>query len=170
MKKILIILASLFLFSCNVTKQTILSNSQNFALDSSCPVDGNCKIEVFENKTINVLNDGTGSLYYQLQDDLEHKVIQYTYSKKAENDLQDAHYKEELIFEIENTIDEKSLQNENLQQAKMLFGRFCYCKGKAGNFKVTNGNLIIKNDKIVIDFEIKEVPQITKNISIAIKK
>jgi hypothetical protein len=51
----------------------------------------------------------------------------------------------------------------------MLFGRFCYCKGQAGNFKVKNGNLKITKDKIDLDFEIKEVPQIIKNISIRLK-
>ena len=37
------------------------------------------------------------------------------------------------------------------------------------NFKVNNGNLKITKDKIDLDFEIKEVPQIIKNISIVLK-
>lgn len=169
MKNYSIMLACLFLFSCNCSKQTTMVNPQKVALESTCPKEGDCKIEILENKKMNVLDDGTGSLYYRLEDDLEHKVIKYTYDKRVKGDLQDANYREEIVFEIENEIKEETITNENLQNVKMLFGRFCYCKGQAGNFKVNNGNLKITKDKIDLDFEIKEVPQIIKNISIVLK-
>lgn len=169
MKNYSIMLASLFLFSCNCFKQTVKVNPKKIVLESLCPKEGDCKIEILENKKMTVLDDGTGSLYYQLEDDLKHKVIKYTYDKKVEADLQDANYREEIVFEIENEFKEETISNENLQNVKMLFGRFCYCKGQAGNFKVKNGNLKITKDKIDLDFEIKEVPQIIKNISIRLK-
>ena len=52
----------------------------------------------------------------------------------------------------------------------MLFGRYCFCRGQTGLYRVKKGNLQIVslNDNIHfnLDFTIDEVPQIIKNIAV----
>ena len=55
----------------------------------------------------------------------------------------------------------------------MLFGRFCFCRGATGYYKVKEGNLKLKkiNETYQLDFDFKinEVPQIISKISGVVK-
>lgn len=172
----------LFIFitlSCNSQKNKLVKNDvlefksntnlTNKNQTSNCPADGICSIEVLKNKSLVVKTDEIGALYYQIIDNKDTSVILYQYNKKTEAGLQDASYKEEIVFEINNSETNISQSNLDLQRSKMLFGRHCFCKGQAGNFKVTEGNLkLIKNGlkiDLSLDFKVKQVPQIITSIN-----
>ena len=93
-------------------------------------------------------------------------------TKMLQKDLQDANYREEVIFEIKNSDTNLILSGEELQTTKMLFGRFCYCKGQTGYYLVEDGtlNLVQKDNKVSfsLDFNITKVPQIIKSIKASI--
>lgn len=161
--------SSLFLMlSCKpLTEQ----NKQVLKLNESlslCPEDGNCKLTIEKNKQLVYNRDGIGKLYYELIDDINKSVIIYEYRRNTPKDLQDASYREEIIFEIENNTKSLNLTDKNLINTKMLFGRHCFCRGQAGYYPVKKGNLELTNQKSKItfslNFEINEVPQIIKVI------
>ena len=92
----------------------------------------------------------------------------FVYAINQDQIAYDGGYKEEIIFEVPNDTDEKNYTNKELQNTKMLFGRYCFCRGKNGVFKVKQGKIHIKSSKKEIHFElqfkINEVPQVTENI------
>ena len=83
--------------------------------------------------------------------------------------LQDGHYREEIVFEINNNDSEIKFSGNDLQKTKMLFGRFCFCRGSTGNYKITDGNLKLKQTKkeviFTLDFKNNKVPQLLQVIS-----
>jgi hypothetical protein len=174
MKKIFLI-SSTILFSFCGTKKNIMSQEKNIEIttESICPIDGACNTEILKNKSLVVKTDEFGSIYTETIDNETTSVIIYQYNRTINGDLQDAGYREELIFEIKNYNTELTLSNEMLQQTKMLFGRFCYCRGQTGYYKVEEGILKLKksSDDITfnLDFTINKVPQIIKNIKCSIK-
>jgi hypothetical protein len=173
MKKLFLIpTAFLFSFCCS-NKDTIKKNEEpisKLTIESTCPPDGDCHAEIHKNKSLEVKKDDLGSIYTNIIDNETTSVIVYQYNRKVKGDLQDAGYREEVVFEINNSDKELILNNENLQQTKMLYGRFCFCKGQTGYYKVENGNLTLKQNKDAIsfniDFSITQVPQIIKSIKI----
>lgn len=167
MKKLFICTAILFL-SCASKKPGSIPNPVALQLESECPKAGTCKIEIFENKKMQVNLDEFGSVYYKLEDDLQKKVVKYSYSKTVKGAIQDAGYREEVVFELDN-FENQSFENADLQKTQMLFGRFCYCKGQTGNYKVTTGRLSIRDKKASLSFTVSEVPQLIKNIVFIIK-
>lgn len=168
MKTIISTFSLILIISCSC-KKSISLKDKVANLISDCPKDGTCVLEVFDNKTITVKQDEFGSIYYSIDDSLNSKVYKYVYSRTVKGDLQDAGYREEIVFELNNNITKQSLLNNEIQSTKMLFGRFCFCRGQTGNYKVTDGNLDINESKITLNFNISQVPQIIKNITIDLK-
>ena len=166
MKKVLICVAVLCL-GCAPKKQAS-NKTPAVKLESSCPENADCSIEIFNNKKLLVKHDEFENYYYSLDDNLDTKVIKYSYSRKTKSGIQDAGYREEIVFEVEHTNDQV-FTNEDLQKTKMLFGRFCYCKGQTGNYRVTSGKLAIENQQATLDFTVSEVPQIITSIRFSIK-
>jgi len=166
LSKAVFLLALTGLLSCKSKKETI--SEPVISLTSECPKDGNCSVKLNAHKAIELKTDEFGRLYYTLVDDDAKSVYQYTYNRKVKGNLQDAQYREEVIFEVSNQ-DNMSLANEALAQQKVLFGRFCYCKGQTGYYAVKQGKLVAaKNQKqtsVDLRFTITEVPQITQHIS-----
>lgn len=141
------------LFSCNCKKTASLESKNTKAqIQSTCPEGYECSLEVYQNKTMVVKSDAIGAVYYELEEQSGKTVYHYTYNQKTDKQYQDAGYREEIIFELESKTKDLKLSNEELQNAKMLFGVWCYCKGKAGNYKITKGNFSKKEDEIKIDF------------------
>jgi hypothetical protein len=168
---ILIITFPLFLFCSN--KKALVKKNELTSIaskQSNCPTDGNCTLEIFKNKNLEVLKDDIGAIYYKMADTNNSSIIKYTYKRNSPNkNLQDGQYSEEVIFEINNIEHKIALNDINLQNTKMLFGRFCYCKGQAGYFKIAKGYLKLektkKGLKFNLAFTIDEVPQILKSIT-----
>jgi hypothetical protein len=176
MKATLIISLFTLLSSC-VTKNNLVSvlskSENNISLKTPCLEDGTCTIELFKNKSLNVKSDQFGSTYLQQLDAEGTSVIVYHYDRNVPKDLQDGNYREEIIFEIKNNVTTLSLKDKDLQVTKMLYGRFCFCKGQTGYYKVENGllKLVQKNNIITLDLHFKnnKVPQIIETIKAELK-
>lgn len=164
MKK-LFLLPLLVCFSCNCTKVTTSASLEpvQSKIETACPEDGTCTLELLKNKQIVVVKDGIGTMSYELQDSPTTSVIYYQYKRNTDPNLQDANHREEIVFEIENASSTLDLTNSGLQQVKMLYGRHCFCRGQAGYFRVVEGALHLDNSNgalsFVLDYKIKEVPQ-----------
>jgi hypothetical protein len=171
-KKPLLIAALLILASCSCKKNTTALSA---SLLSECPKDGDCKIELFDGKTMVVKTTDTGSLYYELEENASKKVLKYTYNRKVKGNIQDASYREEVIFELNGNEEKSTFVDNSLQDTQLLFGRFCYCKGQTGYYKIDSGSLTVSKDKettttqINLNFKTEKVPQIIKAIAISIK-
>ncbi len=133
------------LFSCS-TQKNVTTSTQD------CPEDGVCRFEQHHNKSLNIKKDDTGALYHQMENTFDKTVFQYFYQRNKDEAYMDGHYIEEVIFEI----DSSSLNSDfhNQKPNKILFGVFCYCKGKAGYYEV---------EKALISFDKKH-----KKISVQI--
>ena len=142
-------------------------------LSSECPQDGACTVEMLKNKSLEIKTDDLGGIYYEIVAATETSVVLYHYNRKVEKGLQDGQYREDIVFEINNSDSLISLSGSDLQKTKMLFGRHCYCKGQAGYFKVTQGQLTLEQKKNAVsfhlDFTITQVPQIIKSIKATTK-
>jgi hypothetical protein len=71
----------------------------------------------------------------------------------------DGGLKEELIFEIPKGNLELNFSDADLQKTKMLFGRYCYCRGRNGIFKINSGqlHLMVHSDSIVLSLKFKSL-------------
>ncbi len=176
MKRLLIIPLSLLLSFCNCQKNNIAKNESKsipLTLNSECPQDGACAVEVLKDKRLDIKTDDLGRIYYEIVAATESSVVLYHYDRKVEKGLQDGQYREDVVFEINHSDSLISLSGSDLQKTKMLFGRHCYCKGQAGYFKVTQGQLTLEQKKNAVsfhlDFTITQVPQIIQSIKASTK-
>lgn len=171
MKNLFYLLALILISSCSCKKDGL--QAQTIPLSSTCPKDGKCSTQLLKNKSMDVKRDDFGKTYYNLIESTTQNVILYTYSRTVKGNLQDAGYREEIVFEINNDLNNITLTNESLQKTKMLFGRFCFCRGQTGYYKLTMGNLIIsekaKVKTVTLNFKTDEVPQIVNNVNFVIK-
>ncbi len=171
-KKAGVFIMLLILASCSSKKSTMVLSA---SLTSVCPKDGDCKVEVFDKKSMVVKTTETGGLHYELVESTSNKVVKYTYNRKVKGDIQDASYREEIVFEINSDVKESAFVDESLQDVQLLFGRFCYCKGQTGYYKINNGSLRISKNKesetsqINLNFKTTKVPQVINAISISLK-
>lgn len=176
MKTLFLLSLAVVLTSCSSKKSTVPASGNSLGQiksKSACPSDGQCVIELFRNKSLVVKTDGIGATYNQLEDSAETSVIIYQYNRDVPEGLQDGNHREEIIFEIKNGDTDLTLSGNELQQTKMLFGRFCFCRGQTGYYKVTNGDLNVHQEKGIISFRlnftINEVPQTINSVVGTIK-
>jgi hypothetical protein len=171
MKKTAFFLITILAISCGAKKTTL--PTMTAALMSECPKNGECTIQLLKNKGIMVKSDEFGRLYYNLEESMTKNVVKYTYNRKVKGDIQDASYREEIIFELDDSKENLNLSGESLQEVQLLFGRFCYCKGQTGYYKIKEGTLTVsktsKENKVELNFKIKEVPQIINHLAFSIK-
>lgn len=118
---------------------------------SMCPEKTECKLEILENKSLLVKSDDTGHLYYQIQDEPGKKVLLYTSRKITDPQLMDAGYSETLIFETDKKLSNLNNTGINMQNTKMLLGIQCFCRGKAGFYKVESGTIKYAKNKLHIE-------------------
>ena len=174
MKQTLLLPLFILFIHCGNTKNNnenkTTENLKNVVLkNSSCPEDGICTIEIIKNKSLLLKNDEIDALYYQMTDNDDTSIIKFEYQKNTEKELQDANYREELIFEIKNTDTYLKLENDNLKTIKMLFGKHCFCRGQAGYYNVKEGKFNLTKENggytISLNFITNEVPQVIKKIN-----
>lgn len=166
MKKIIALFLFGLLFSCNAQKNVSTAMP---TLSSKCPQDGTCEVEILENKQLILHYDDLGGMYYDIKDQEGTTVIHYQYNKTTQANLQDGHYREDIIFEIKNSDKLLDLTDSELQQVKLIFGRHCFCKGQTGYFKIDKGNLQLSTESEIsfdLNFICDKVPQIIKNVSV----
>jgi hypothetical protein len=181
MKNLIILTLILILNSCKCPKDTLASSLNDSTqvlktqkmVSNNCPENGTCTIEIFRNQSLDVKTDEFGGIYYDKIDNPETSVVLYKYDKNVPKGLHDGNYSEQIVFEINNSDKNLTLTNLDLQKTKMLFGRFCFCRGQTGNYKVDNGTLKLNQTKnelqFNLDFKITKVPQIITRISETIK-
>jgi hypothetical protein len=172
MKKLLFIPLAFTLSFCKCPQNSV-SKTQVTTIESVCPENGKCSIQIFKNKSLDVKEDEFGSIYYAITDNTSTSVILYEYKRNVEEGLQDGQHREEIVFEINNTDKEIHLNDFALQNTKMLFGRHCFCRGQAGFYKVSEGKLNLENNDNTItldlDFTITKVPQLYSKVKATIK-
>lgn len=168
MRKIALLFVLFSVLSCKCKKAT--TQQTTVSITSECPKDGTCTVQLIKNKSIVVKKDEFGSTYYTLEDSDSKNVIQYTYKRTVKGDLQDANYREEIIFELNNQTDNLTLSDAALESTQLLFGRFCFCRGQTGNYKINQGNLTVTDGKVIdLNFKTNEVPQIISHVTILMK-
>jgi len=174
MKKVLIIAALTSLIGCQSSKKRSTTNwlDQQVILKSECPENGTCSATRQPGTGIEQ-NIEVKEVYPQIVQKEEMVLIQYEFNrKKAEQNYADDFHKEELFIEIPAKAFKKEYKNEELQEVNLIFGRHCYCKGFAGYYKITEGNLKIENSenktKIKLSFK-APVPQLYQNIEFIVE-
>jgi hypothetical protein len=165
-------LAALFcLLACSTQKQ--VAQPEIAQLTSDCPKDGVCNVELLDHKSILIKKDDFGRLIYSLEENATKKVVKFTFTKKAKGNIQDGSYSEEVIFEMNSIAENTTLSDASLENTQLLFGRFCYCKGQTGYYKISKGTLTISSESnlktVALDFKTTEVPQIINHIAFTIK-
>lgn len=170
MKRIFIFLSFWILAGCSA-KQDF--NPTAISLSSPCEGNADCTIKIMPNKGLFVQtgsNDKSNSLVYVIEDNPDKNVIVYKFKKTPKGHIQDANYHEEIVFELDKNATALHLNDGQLQTAKMIFGRFCFCKGQTGLFAVKQGTLAIDaGHNGELNFTVPEVPQVTKQIRFSLK-
>lgn len=169
MKYLILTVMPLILLACNVNKK-ILSQESNLIgrIEKNCPENGVCTFEVLNNKILEIKKDDTGA-FYPLITDGKKTVLKYEYKKNEIENVADNGYSEIIYIEINTNTESLLLKNNELEKAKVLYGRLCFCRGQSGYFPVKDGELkISKNNETTqldFNFKVKEVPQLITKIS-----
>ena len=167
--------------SCTPVKRTLSEkfegdlNESVYKINSYCPIEGDCKVNRIKNVSLQVMEveDGNrGEMFYELTPSENSDVVIYSYNKAVDDVLMDGFYREEIIFEVPKEKQRILLEHRNLQDVKMLFGRFCYCKGETGYYKVKRGTANIKYSdgriRASLDIQILDVPQLIKKVNFTV--
>jgi hypothetical protein len=146
-----------------VVNEAILVNTLN------CPENGDCTIELLPNKSLEFKQDEFGNSYPVISAGNK-TIFKYIYTRKPIPNTQDGNYSEIVFAELDSVISPKTFTNETLKDAKMHFGRLCYCKGETGYYPIKKGEFNIsksskKGLKTDFNFKIDEVPQIISAIN-----
>ena len=164
-KSIFIVIAAGLLTACQ-SQQGM--EHKLVTVTSTCPKDGNCTIEVFKNKSMLVEKDQYGNLFYKVVENPNRNVIKYEYNRIVKDTmLQDAGYREEIVFETDSKF--QAISEKDPNQMNILFGRFLFSRENTGYFKVTDKNLSIstegKKSSVNLRFKVAGVPQIITSFS-----
>lgn len=167
-KQILVFLSVIALFSCKSQKSPAES-WKNYTIETPCLPKSECTFEVLENKSLLVKTDDTNHIYYHLQDTPGKTVVKYTYKTITDPKIKDAGYSEEIIFETDDKWSGLNTSGSDIQKTKMLFGVHCFCRGKAGFYKIEKGNISYANKKLQISLPDVIDNQKTKTVSVSFK-
>lgn len=164
------------LLSCKSKKDIADINKthekQLFSLDN-CDVDTQCSIEILPNSSLFIKQDNLQNTYLEIEKGNK-IVIKYEFKRNVPPNTADGHYSELLYFEIDKNKKHLFLSNKGLQDVKMIYGRFCYCKdGTSGYFKVTQGSLTLNRNitelSIDLNFKVGKIPQLLTEIKETVK-
>ncbi|AWH84635.1 hypothetical protein HYN59_05655 [Flavobacterium album] len=146
MKKFILALLPFLLIACASKKGATAFIDGEHTIESWCPPEGDCKFEIMKDKSLIIKTDGTGKLYYLVNDTPGRIVAKYVYIKKS-GAYQDDGYREEIIFETDARLSDLVVGN-NIKNTKMLFGVHCFCREKAGFYKVNEGTVSYSNETL----------------------
>ena len=139
-------------------KSTFVVNEALLVNAVNCPENGDCTIELLPNTSLEFKKDEFGNLYPVISEGNK-TIFKYIYTRKTVPNTQDSNYTELVFAELDSVISPKTFTNETLKDAKLHFGRLCYCKGETGYYPVKNGEFsITKSTKnsFKIDFSLRE--------------
>ncbi|WP_109302716.1 hypothetical protein [Aquimarina sp. AU474] len=159
MKIYVFFLLALAVHSCKVSSSShvpliIANTSTTINIQNLCPENGNCNVKTYKNSLITLKEDTTGR-YYPVIEEGDYTVVEYTFKIKGPEGTVDGDYSETVHFQIAKTQEEMRIENDELNNVKLLFGKHCFCKGEAGYYRVNNGVLIVNKTEegMVIDLE-----------------
>lgn len=164
----LIILCLNLNISCKTTKEKDLKTGLKLNT-SNCPSNGVCTFEVLKNQSLEIKKDAIGALYPSLIEGDTH-ILKFEYKRNEIANTQDGHYSELIYVEIPQTIENIEVSNNDLAKHKILFARLCFCRGQTGYYKITQGNLKLKEIgkgeyNLQLDFKTDEVPQVITSVN-----
>lgn len=149
--------------SSNETKVEFTENTNEYT-----PSKENYSVTVSKNSSLNIKEDTIGK-YYPVIEKGENLVVEFKYLEKGPEGTADGDYSETLHFEVPSAANKNTLKDTDLQNVDLLYGKHCFCKGDAGYYKVTNGQLlIIKTEKELtfdVSFTINETSQKVKRVT-----
>lgn len=177
MKLLIYMLPLLMIGACKTTQtDSVITNTntmeETINKNSGCPDDGTCGIEVYKNKKLTILDDGTGSLYPEMIEG-DAMVVEYTYFREGPEGTVDGNYSETIHFEIPQAATNLKKENAALADVNLYYGKHCFCKGEAGYYPVTDGKLLVdvSEEGLVFDliFNVNKTSQVVRHISEMIK-
>jgi len=167
MKYLMVLFLSLVIINCK-PKQAVISDDLQNMLTTNCPLDGACTFEVLKDKSLKILKTDLEETYAEIREG-HLLILKFEYKRNEIPDTIDGQYIEQVFIELNPNNLKVDLKDSELKKAKVMFARFCYCKGQTGYYVVTQGNLSIKKieDKgyqLNLDFKQDKVPQIITQI------
>ncbi len=168
MKFIAHICCCLVLAGCK-SKQSLITEIQKFEATTNCPDDGVCSVELIPNSSLIVKSDEFGNKYTVIEKG-EKTILKFIYTRNVDPQYVDGHYVEEIYAEFDKELPDLILQDKSLSNVKLLFNRMCFCRGSAGFYHITKGNLSFKKMakntfNVKLDFTMDEVPQVITSIN-----
>jgi len=162
-----LIIIILLLNSCKGSHKTIPKYTTTNP-STECPANGTCTFEVLKDKTLALKHDGIGSLYPEITEGNK-TILKFQYHRNQIPNTVDGSYTEEIFLEINPENPEVSFKDKELLNCKLLFGRHCFCKGQAGYYRISEGEITIQkiNKKeyfVNLTFKTEEVPQVINQI------
>lgn len=157
----------LILFSCKTKSDlTVINNHPSQHL---CPEDGTCTFEVLQNHSLMVNYNKLGALNPTITDG-DKLVFKFEYKRNEIPDAVDSSYREELFVELDyNNLE---FETDDFKSQKVVFARWCYCKGQAGSYRINKGKLSVKKLKektyqLNLIFNTEKLPQVITQINYA---
>ena len=143
MKNLLFILALITTVSGCKCKKPMAENVQKTTTSvmSDCLPEANCFQEIHTDSALEIVREESGRPYYKIIPQVGTTVYRYELSEKQDEQYMDGGYREEIIFELPSDSKNEVISGKELTATKALFGVFCYCKGKAGYYEITDGNI-----------------------------
>lgn len=172
MKFTLLFLVPFVVLSCKngqraTDKEPLGKTLKTVEVTEGCPEkSGSCSFEVMPGKSYTIKTDKTGMMRPELEKSASTLVVKFTFKKNQDQKQVDGQYREEVYAIIPADQSEFEAVDEQLKEAKFLYGRFCYCqKSSVGYVKVDDGRLKIENGQIRMRFDNGEIPQKIKEVA-----
>ncbi|WP_205521223.1 hypothetical protein [Psychroflexus aurantiacus] len=168
---VFLVFSLIFCFiACKTQQKSTEEEGLNKISIANCPEDGTCSFEVLNQKSLVIKTDATGAQYPQVTKG-KHKVLKFEYKRNQDPQIADDEYTEVVYAQIEPGQKKLDLNDDQLKQAKLLFGRLCFCKGQAGYFPVREGHFKVssnKDESITYSFniELTDVPHVLTEVSV----
>ena len=143
------------------------SNSfKEIVVKEMCPEDGKCYYEMLKNKNIDFSYNNLNEFYPTFSEG-ENIIFKFEYKRNEISNTQDSSYREEILIEL-NPYD-LEFETTSFKGKKIVFARWCYCKGQTGYYKIKQGKLsVIKKGtntyELKLNFKMDEVPQVITEI------
>jgi hypothetical protein len=168
MKPIIALISMSFLITLASCGHSKTVPQDTIVLKTTALQNGKETLALLKNKRIDTATVN-GYLTYQIKDNPTTDVVQCIYEKEVDKGQVDGGLKEEVLFEIPKGDLALALTDSDLQKTKMLFGRYCFCRGQNGISKITAGNLNLtrQNETVLLalEFHTKPIPQAFDKIS-----
>ena len=170
MKKILSLLIILSaLWSCKCKKNAIENDAKNKITEiKDCTKNAKCTQEILSESGLVIEQDVTGKPFYAIAEKKGTTVYRYIMSQNQDQQYVDGGYREEIIFELPSDFKNGTISGKQILETKALFGVFCFCKDKAGYYKINEGKITKTKESILVEFSPVIADQKVTSITISL--